>query len=115
MNLPPNSAAATRPTHSDHKCGLSADHILLTAAKLLGNPGGATINITPLDDFHAGVYDLITFNAGQATGLDRLSLGTAALPGYKLSLQSTPMAERLVVSAVPERPMPCEDESGREP
>ena len=93
---------AGTPAIMDFEVGETADNILLSMARLMVNPGGATINISPLDDFHAGVYDLISFNAGQATGLDRLSLGTTTLPGYKLSLQSTPTAEQLVVSAVPE-------------
>ena len=94
--------SAGTPAIMDFEVGETADNILLSMARLMVNAGGATINITPLDDFHAGVYDLINFNAGQATGLDRLSLSTTTLPGYTLSLQSTPTAEQLVVSAVPE-------------
>ena len=41
----------------DFEVGEAADNILLSMARLMVNPGGATINITPLDDFHAGVYD----------------------------------------------------------
>lgn len=94
--------SAGTPSIMDFEVGGAADSILLSMARLMVNPGGATINISPLDDFHAGVYDLIDFGNGKATGLDRLTLGTTSLPGYTLSLQSTPTAEQLVVSAVPE-------------
>ena len=93
---------ANTPSLLEFEVGATADRILVSMAKLMVNEGGATINITPLDDFHAGVYDLINFGSGKATGLDRLMLGTTTLPGYKLSLQSTATAEQLVVSAVPE-------------
>jgi formylglycine-generating enzyme len=82
--------------------GSNADRILLTAGKLQVNPGGAVLNILPLAGLGVGTYDLIDFTAGQASGLDYLTLGTATLPGgYMLELQQTPTAERLVVT-VPE-------------
>ncbi len=44
----------------------------------------------------------IDFASGQATGLDKLTLGNVALPGrYKFSLQATSTAEQLVVSGIP--------------
>ncbi|HEY1381865.1 MAG TPA: GH25 family lysozyme [Gemmataceae bacterium] len=78
-----------------------ADRVLLSAGKLAVNPGGAIIGITPLSGFGPGTYDLMDFNAGQATGLNQLSLSSTSLAGYTLSLQSTPTAVQLVV-AVPE-------------
>jgi autotransporter-associated beta strand protein len=80
----------------------TADRILITAGKLVVNPGGGTINITPLAGFAPGTYDLMDFPNGQASGLGNLTLGTPTLPGYTLSLRSTPTAEQLVVSSVPE-------------
>jgi hypothetical protein len=77
-----------------------ADRVLLGAGKLAVNPGGAIIGITPLPGFGVGTYDLMTFNVGQATGLDLLSLSSTSLAGYTLSLQLTPTAVQLVV--VPE-------------
>ena len=82
--------------------GTTADRILIAAGKLLVNPGGGTVNITPLAGFGPGTYDLMDFLSGQASGLGNLTLGTPTLPGYTLSLRPTPTAEQLVVSSVPE-------------
>ncbi len=79
-----------------------ADRVLLDAGKLVVNPGGAIIGITSLPGFGVGTYDLINFDSGQATGLDRLSLSSVSLDGFMLSLQSTPTAVQLVVAPVPE-------------
>ena len=79
-----------------------ADRVLLGAGKLVVNPGGAIISITALPGFGVGTYDLINFDSGQATGLDRLSLSSTSLAEYTLSLQSTPTAVQLVVVPVPE-------------
>jgi hypothetical protein len=81
--------------------GAIADRILVTAGKVVVNPGGSLIGITALPGFGPGTYDLMDFPNGQASGLGNLTLGTPTLPGYALSLQSTPTAEQLVV-AVPE-------------
>ncbi|MGA2066342.1 MAG: autotransporter-associated beta strand repeat-containing protein [Thermoguttaceae bacterium] len=81
--------------------GAIADRILVTAGKVVVNPGGSLINVTALPGFGPGTYDLMDFPTGQASGLGYLSLATTSLPGYTLSLQSTPNAEQLVV-AVPE-------------
>ena len=93
---------AGNPAILDFRLGNTADRFLLDAGKLLVNPGGATILITPEPGLAAGTYDLIDFKIGQASGLGGLSLATTTLPGYTLSLQSTPTAEQLVVSPVPE-------------
>jgi len=82
--------------------GATADRIVIAAGKLLVNPGGGIINITPLAGFGPGIYDLMDFPSGQASGLDNLSLTSTSIPGYVLSLQSAGNAERLVVSSVPE-------------
>jgi hypothetical protein len=90
------------PAVLDFRLGNTADRFLLDAGKFVVNPGGATILITPEPGLAAGTYDLIDFRSGQASGLGGLSLATSALPGYALSLQSTPTSEQLVVTAVPE-------------
>ncbi len=64
------------------------------------NPGGGLINITPLDGFGPGTYDLIDFLTGQASGLNSLRLNTPTIDGYPAYLQPTATAEELVV--VPE-------------
>ena len=79
--------------------GTSADRIFLSSAKLNVNLGGGIISINPLSGFGPGIYDLISFNPGQATGLNRLSLASSNVGGYSLSLQSTPVSEQLVVLA----------------
>ncbi|HVK17903.1 MAG TPA: GH25 family lysozyme [Fimbriiglobus sp.] len=79
-----------------------SDRVRIDAGKLEVNPGGATISITALPGFGVGTYDLITFGAGQATGLEHLSLATTSLEGLVLSLQTTPTALQLVVVPVPE-------------
>jgi autotransporter-associated beta strand protein len=81
---------------------LGADRIQLDAGKLQVNPGGAIISITPLAGFDVGTYDLITFNTGQATGLQNVSLSSTTMNGYTLSLQTTPTALQLMVVPVPE-------------
>ncbi len=93
---------AGNPAILDFRLGNAADRFLLDAGKLVVNPGGATILITPEPGIAAGTYDLIDFRSGQASGLANLVLGTTSLPGYSLALQSTPSAEQLVVTAVPE-------------
>jgi autotransporter-associated beta strand protein len=96
-------STAGNPSALNFDLGPSADNIQITAGKLAVNPGGGVINITALSGIHTGVYDLIDFPIGHASGLTWLSLGTTTLPGgYQLSLQTTPTAEQLVVSSVPE-------------
>jgi len=82
--------------------GATADRILIAAGKVVVQPGGAIINITPLAGFGPGTYDLLDFASNQASGLGYLGLATASVDGYTLSLQSTPTAEQLVVQSVPE-------------
>jgi autotransporter-associated beta strand protein len=82
--------------------GATADRILIAAGKVVVNSGGGTINIMPLPGFGPGTYNLMDFASNQASGLGKLTLGTPTLPGYTLSLRSTPTAEQLVVSSVPE-------------
>jgi autotransporter-associated beta strand protein len=90
------------PSALNFEVGAAADRILITAGKLLVNPGGSLLNITALPGFGPGSYDLMDFPSGQASGLGNLSLATTSLNGYALSLLSTPTAEQLVVSSVPE-------------
>lgn len=78
------------------------DRVLLDAGKLVVNPGGAIITITPVSGFGTGTYDLVNFDAGQASGLEHLSLFSTSLDGFSLSLQSTSTALQLVVTPVPE-------------
>jgi autotransporter-associated beta strand protein len=92
---------AGNPSTLDFEVGTTADRVVLAVGKLLVNPGGATISVTPLAGFGPGTYDLFDFSSGQAIGLDNLSLSTTSLSGYILGLQLTPTAEQLVVS-VPE-------------
>jgi hypothetical protein len=94
---PPTASAAL-----EFQVGGTADRLLLDSAKLLVNPGGCLISITPEDGFGPGTYDLIDFQSGQASGLNYLGLATNTFPGYALRLQSMPTAEQLVVTAVPE-------------
>jgi autotransporter-associated beta strand protein len=79
-----------------------ADRVLIDAGKLVVNPGGAIITITPLAGFGVGTYDLVNFDSGQTTGLDQLALSSYSVDGFALSLQSTPTAVQLVVAPVPE-------------
>ncbi len=90
------------PAMLDFRLGSTADHLLLDAGKFVVNPGGGLIAITPEPGLAAGTYDLIDFQSGQASGLGGLSLASNTLPGYTLSLRSTPTSEQLVVTAVPE-------------
>jgi autotransporter-associated beta strand protein len=92
-------AVAGNPSILDFELGPSADRILIDHGKMLVNPGGGLINITALSGIQPGVYDLIDFPAGQASGLQYLNLGTTSLPGgYQLGLQYTSTAEQLVVT-----------------
>ena len=75
--------SAGNPSLMNFEVGAAgADRVLLDAGKLVVNPGGAIISIMPLPGFGVGTYDLINFDAGQATGLDRLSLSSYSLAGY---------------------------------
>ncbi|MFO0849681.1 MAG: GH25 family lysozyme [Gemmataceae bacterium] len=78
-----------------------ADRVQLDAGKLLVQPGGAVISLTALDGFGVGRYDLITFVAGQATGLEYLSLSSTMLDGFTISLETTPTAVQIVVAPEP--------------
>jgi autotransporter-associated beta strand protein len=93
--------AAGNPSLLTFEVGAAgADRVQIDAGKLVVNPGGGVVTITPLPGFGPGTYTLATFAAGQATGLENLSLSSASLNGYTLSLQSTPTALQLAV--VPE-------------
>lgn len=81
---------------------VGTDRIQIDAGKMQVNPGGAIISITPLTGFGVGTYDLITFNNGQATGLENLSLSSTSVNGFTLSLLTTPTAVQLSVVPVPE-------------
>jgi autotransporter-associated beta strand protein len=48
----------------DFEVGATADRILIAAGKLVVNPGGGIINITPLAGFGPGTYDLLDFASG---------------------------------------------------
>ena len=96
------AAAADSPSILGFDVAATADAIQLSAGKLLVNPGGGIVNITPRSGFGPGTYDLLEFPSGQASGLSGLVLSTTGLPsGFEYRLQSTPNAEQLVV-AVPE-------------
>jgi autotransporter-associated beta strand protein len=95
-------SGAGSPSMLDFEVGAAADRILIAAGKVVVNPGGGIVNITPLAGFGPGTYDLLDFASGQASGLGYLSLATTSVDGYPLSLQSTPTAEQLVVQSVPE-------------
>lgn len=81
--------------------GTVADQLQITAGKLAINAGGGQINITALPGFARGVYDLIAFTPGQASGLDRLTLATTQVGTYELSLQTTASSVQLVVAPEP--------------
>jgi autotransporter-associated beta strand protein len=93
-------AAVANPSILNFEVGSAADLLVLSAGKLVVNPGGGLINITPLDGFGPGTYDLIDFLTGQASGLNSLRLNTPTIDGYPAYLQPTATAEELVV--VPE-------------
>jgi fibronectin-binding autotransporter adhesin len=96
-------AAGDSPSILGFDVGAAADAVGLGAGKLLVNPGGGIVNITPLSGFGPGTYDLLKFGGGQASGLSGLVLSTAGLPsGFEYHLQSTPTAEQLVVAVAPE-------------
>ena len=86
----------------DFEVGATADRIQAAAGKIMVQPGGGIIDITPLAGFGPGTYDLLDFLGGQTSGLGNLSLATTSVGGYTLSLQTTPTAEQLVVQGVPE-------------
>jgi len=88
----------------DFEVGATADRILISAGKVKLNAGGGVINITPLSGIHGGVFDLLDFPAGQATGLANFSLSSTSIPGYSLALVPTSTSEQLDITAVPE---PC--------
>jgi autotransporter-associated beta strand protein len=94
-------ATANLPSILAFDVGATADAVVLSGGKLLVNPGGGIVSITPRPGFGPGTYDLVKFPSGQASGLDRLVLSTAGLPsGFEYQLKSTLNAEQLVV--VPE-------------
>ncbi len=93
---------AGSPSAIAFEVGSLADRIWATNGKVLVQPGGASISITPLSGFGPGTYDLMDFLSNQASWLGNLSLATTSLNGYTLHLQSTPIAEQLVVQSVPE-------------
>ena len=98
-----NSSDGRMSLNVTFEVGVSgADRVLLDAGKLVVNPGGAIITITPLAGFGTGTYDLVSFDSGQASGLEHLSLFSTTLNGFSLSLQPTPTAVVLVVTPVPE-------------
>ena len=85
----------------DFRVGSSADRLLLESGKFVVNPGGGLIEITPEPGLATGTYDLIDFNAGQASGLNNLFLYTPTIDGYSAHLQSTATAEELVITPEP--------------
>lgn len=92
---------AGRPTLLEFEVGAAADRLAALSGKVKINIGGGVIEITPITGFDVGIYPLMTFEFGQASGLENLTLATTSLPGgYTLSLLPTPTAEYLVV--VPE-------------
>jgi autotransporter-associated beta strand protein len=91
---------AGSPSAMTFEIGLTADRIQIDTGKILVNPGGASITITGLPGLTNGTYDLIAFPSGQATGLSFLSLTSASVSGYSISLQTTPTSLQVVV--VPE-------------
>jgi autotransporter-associated beta strand protein len=95
--------ATANPSSLLFEVGSSADRIQIDAGKIAIQPGGAVVGITALPGFGYGTYDLITFQSGQATGLEFASLSSNTLNGYSMSLQSTPTSLQLVV--VPEPAM----------
>jgi autotransporter-associated beta strand protein len=92
---------AGNPSNLDFEVGSSSDAIVITNGKLTINPGGAMIYVFPMASFGPGVYDLIDFQPGQATGLANLSLATTSYDGYTMSLEPTSTAEELIVIPEP--------------
>lgn len=76
----------------------ASDQVVLSGGKLVVNAGGARIDLTGLSGFGTGTYDLITFGAGQASGLNNLYLGTTAGGGFSYSLVQGATAVQLAVS-----------------
>jgi autotransporter-associated beta strand protein len=93
--------AVANPSILNFEVGSAADLLVLSAGKLVVNPGGGLINIIPLEGFGPGTYDLIDFTAGQASGLNNLLLDTPTINGYSAYLQPTATAEELVVTPEP--------------
>jgi autotransporter-associated beta strand protein len=93
--------ATASPSILNFEVGSAADLLVLSSGKLVVNPGGGLINITPLDGFGPGTYDLIDFSASQASGLNNLLLNTPTIDGYSVYLQPTATAEELVVTPEP--------------
>lgn len=85
--------------------GSTADRIQIDTGKILVNPGGSSIAITGLPGLTTGTYDLITFPSGQASGLSFITLSSASVSGFSISLQTTPTTLQLVV--VPEPMTMC--------
>ena len=93
--------AVGNPSVLNFEVSSAADLLVLSSGKLAVNPGGGLIEITPLDGFGPGTYDLIDFPEGQASGLDNLLLNTPTIDGYLAYLQPTATAEELVVTPEP--------------
>jgi fibronectin-binding autotransporter adhesin len=83
--------------------GADSDHVVITNGKLVVN-SGAFFSISTMPGVVPGVYDLIDFPAGQATGLSRVYLSTLHSPDskYNYSLQTTATAIQLKVTPAPE-------------
>jgi hypothetical protein len=94
-------ASVANPSVLNFEVGSAADLLVLTSGKLAVNPGGGLINVTPVNGFGPGTYDLIEFPAGQASGLNNLLLTTPTIGGYPAYLQPTATTEELVVTPEP--------------
>ena len=75
-----------------------ADVLAITNGSSFSVTAPATINITALGGLSTGIFNLITFGSGDATGLSNLSLGSSTVGGRNVSLQSTATSEELVVA-----------------
>ncbi len=75
--------------------------VIGTGTNFLVNSGGAVINISALGAFSPGTYNLISFGAGNASGLANLTLGTTPAGLFTFSLSTTATAEQLVVTGAP--------------
>lgn len=96
---------AGSPSAMTFEVGSTADRIQIDTGKILVNPGGSSIAITGLPGLTTGTYDLITFPSGQASGLSFITLSSASVSGFSISLQTTPTTLQLVV--VPEPMTMC--------
>lgn len=96
---------AGSPSAMTFEVGSTADRIQIDTGKILVNPGGSSIAITGLPGLTTGTYDLITFPSGQASGLSFVTLSSASVSGFSISLQTTPTTLQLVV--VPEPMTMC--------